>query len=433
MSNLNFEKTLEITKECEKHIPGGVNSPVRAGKAVGVNPPIIVRGDKSKLYDEDGNTYIDYVGSYGPMILGHNKKEVREAISGALDDSLSFGATTKKELEMAMLIKEINPSIDLIRMVNSGTEATMSAIRLARGYTGKSKIVKFSGNYHGHADSLLVKAGSGIATQGISSSKGILENTAENTVVIEYNDIEALKEVFKRFDGELAAVIIELISGNMGVVPGDNEFIQILRTLTKENNVVLIVDEVMTGFRVNLKGAQYLYGIEGDLVCYGKIIGGGMPIGAFGGKREIMEHLAPLGSVYQAGTLSGNPIAMTSGLTTLRILRDNPGIYEHLENLGKKLEDGINELIKKFNIEATVNRVGSMMTLFFSSEKVKNFTDACKCDEKKFAIFYKEMLNRGIFLPPSQYEAFFISDGHSDEDIEKTLKAIEEAFREISK
>lgn len=430
---MNFEKSLEITKECEKHIPGGVNSPVRAGKAVGVNPPIIVRGDKSKLYDEDGNTYIDYVGSYGPMILGHNKKEVREAISSALDDSLSFGATTKKELEMAMLIKEINPAIDLIRMVNSGTEATMSAIRLARGYTGKSKIVKFSGNYHGHADSLLVKAGSGIATQGISSSKGILENTAENTVVIEFNDIEALKEVFKRYDGELAAVIVELIGGNMGVVPGDNQFIQTLRNLTKENNVVLIVDEVMTGFRVNLRGAQHLYGIDGDLVCYGKIIGGGMPIGAFGGKREIMEHLAPLGSVYQAGTLSGNPIAMTSGLTTLRILRDNPDIYEHLENLGKKLEDGINELIKKFNIEATVNRVGSMITLFFTKDKVKNFTDACKCNEKRFAEFYKGMLNRGIFLPPSQYEAFFISHGHSDEDIEYTLKSIEEVFGEIIK
>lgn len=430
---MNFEKSLEITRECEKHIPGGVNSPVRAGGAVGVNPPIIVCGDKSRLYDEDGNIYIDYVGSYGPMILGHNKKEVREAIASALGNSLSFGATTKKELEMAMLIKEINPSMDLIRMVNSGTEATMSAIRLARGYTGKSKIVKFSGNYHGHADSLLVKAGSGVATQGISSSKGILENTAENTVVVEYNDIEALKEVFKRFRGELAAVIVELISGNMGVVLGENEFIQTLRTLTKENNVVLIVDEVMTGFRVNLKGAQHLYGIEGDLVCYGKIIGGGMPIGAFGGKREIMEHLAPLGSVYQAGTLSGNPIAMTAGLTTLKILKDNPEIYDYLEELGRKLEDGINELIKKFNIEATVNRVGSMMTLFFTKDKVRNFTDACKCDEKKFAVFYKEMLENGIFLPPSQYEAFFISFSHSDEDIEKTLKAVEAAFEKISR
>ena len=421
----------ELFKESEKHIPGGVNSPVRAGKAVGVTPLIIKRADKGHIFDEDGNEFIDFIGSYGPMILGHNNPIVKQAIIQALEDSLSFGAPTKKELEMAMLIKELLPSIEMLRMVNSGTEATMSAIRLARGYTKRDKIVKFAGNYHGHGDSLLVQAGSGIATQGISSSSGVPDSIIENTLVLNYNDKEQLEDLFKTSGKDIAAVIVEVVSGNMGVVPGNFDFMKRLREITKEYGVVLIVDEVMTGFRVNIGGAQKLYNLEGDLICLGKIIGGGMPIGAFGGKKEIMERLAPLGDVYQAGTLSGNPIAMAAGLTTLKYLKDNPKVYLYLEELGARLESGINLLIEKYKIKATVNRVGSMMTLFFTNTKVSNFKEAKTSDEKAFAIFYKEMLTLGVFLPPSQYEAFFLSNEHTLEDIDKTLKCVEKAFEKI--
>lgn len=424
-------KSKELFEESEKHIPGGVNSPVRAGKAVGVSPLIIKRGDKGHIFDEDGNEFIDFVGSYGPMILGHNNPIVKNAIIEALEDSLSFGAPTKKELHMAILVKELLPSIEMLRMVNSGTEATMSAIRLARGYTKRDKIVKFSGNYHGHGDSLLVQAGSGIATQGISSSSGVPDSIIENTLVLNYNDSLQLEALFKISGKDIAAVIVELISGNMGVVPGDFDFIKRLREITKEYGVILIVDEVMTGFRVNLGGAQKLYSIEGDLVCLGKIIGGGMPIGAFGGKKEIMEKLAPIGDVYQAGTLSGNPIAMTAGITTLNYLKNNPKVYLYLEELGKRLEDGITLLIEKYNIKATVNRVGSMMTLFFTETKVTNFSEAKTSDEKVFARFYKEMLKLGVFLPPSQYEAFFLSNEHTVEDIEKTISCVEKVFEKI--
>ena len=421
----------ELFKESEKHIPGGVNSPVRAGKAVGVTPLIIKRADKGHIFDEDGNEFIDFVGSYGPMILGHNNQVVKKAITLALDDSLSFGAPTKKELEMAILVKGLLPSIEMLRMVNSGTEATMSAIRLARGYTGRDKIVKFSGNYHGHGDSLLVQAGSGIATQGISSSSGVPNSIIEDTLVLNYNDIEQMEALFKISGKDIAAVILELISGNMGVVPGNFDFIKRLREITKQYGVILIVDEVMTGFRVNLGGAQKLYNVEGDLVCLGKIIGGGMPIGAFGGKKEIMEKLAPLGDVYQAGTLSGNPIAITAGITTLNYLKDNPKVYLYLEKLGEKLEGGINDLIEKYKIKATVNRVGSMMTLFFTQTKVTNFSEAKTSDEKAFARFYKEMLSLGVFLPPSQYEAFFLCNEHTLEDIDKTILCVEKVFRKI--
>jgi len=422
-------KSEELFRESEKHIPGGVNSPVRAGKAVGVTPLVIKRADKGHIFDEDGNEFIDFIGSYGPMILGHNNPIVKKAIIEALDDSLSFGAPTKKELEMAILIKKLLPSIEKLRMVNSGTEATMSAIRLARGYTGKDKIVKFSGNYHGHGDSLLVQAGSGIATQGISSSSGVPQSIIDNTLVLNYNDIDQMEELFKNSGKDIAAVIVELISGNMGVVPGNFDFIKRLRTITKEYGVVLIVDEVMTGFRVNIGGAQKLYNIEGDLICLGKIIGGGMPIGAFGGKKEIMEKLAPLGDVYQAGTLSGNPIAMTAGLTTLNYLKDNPKVYLYLEELGQRLENGINQLIKKYKVKATVNRVGAMMTLFFTNTKVTNFSQAKSSDEKAFARFYKGMLNLGVFFPPSQYEAFFLCNEHTIEDIDKTILCVEKVFK----
>ncbi|MBC8059120.1 MAG: glutamate-1-semialdehyde 2,1-aminomutase [Clostridiaceae bacterium] len=425
-------KSEELFKESEKHIPGGVNSPVRAGKAVGVTPLIIRRADKAHIFDEDGNEFIDFVGSYGPMILGHNNPIVKKAIVEALEDSLSFGAPTKKELEMAILVKELLPSIEMLRMVNSGTEATMSAIRLARGYTGRDKIVKFSGNYHGHGDSLLVQAGSGIATQGISSSSGVPNSIIENTLVLNYNDTEQLETLFKISGKDIAAVIVEVISGNMGVVPGKFDFMKRLREITKEYGVILIVDEVMTGFRVNIGGAQKLYEIEGDLICLGKIIGGGMPIGAFGGKKEIMEKLAPVGEVYQAGTLSGNPIAITAGLTTLNYLKDNPKVYLYLEELGERLENGINLLIEKYKIKAIVNRVGSMMTLFFTDIRVTNFSEAKTSDEKVFARFYKEMLISGIYFPPSQYEAFFLSNEHTMSDIDKTLICIENAFKKIN-
>lgn len=427
-----FDNSEKIFKECLKHIPGGVNSPVRAGNAVGIIPPIICRGDKSKVYDEDGNEFIDFIGSYGPMILGHNNSIVKEEVKKALDNSFSFGATTKKELEMAMLIKELIASIDLVRMVNSGTEATMSAIRVARGFTGREKILKFEGNYHGHGDSLLVKAGSGVLTQSISSSKGVPKSITENTLVCEFNNIENLEEIFSKEGSEIAAVIVELVSGNMGVVKGEFDFIKRLRNITKEYGTLLILDEVMTGFRLALGGAQSLYNIEGDIVCFGKIIGGGMPIGAFGGRREVMEVLAPLGEVYQAGTLSGNPIAMTSGLATLRYLKENPNTYDYLEELGASLEKGLNSLIEKYKIKANVNRVGSMTTLFFTETKVKNFNDAKTSDEKMFAKFYKEILQRGILFPPSQYEAFFISIAHTREDIEVTLKVVEEVFSIIN-
>ncbi|PRR82215.1 Glutamate-1-semialdehyde 2,1-aminomutase [Clostridium vincentii] len=423
----------KLFKESEKHIPGGVNSPVRAGKAVGVNPLIIKRADKGHIFDEDGNELIDFIGSYGPMILGHNNPIVKKEIVKALEDSLSFGAATKKELEMAVLIKELLPSIEMLRMVNSGTEATMSAIRLARGYTKRDKIVKFVGNYHGHGDSLLVQAGSGIATQGISSSSGVPDSIIENTLVLNYNDFEQLEELFKTSGKDIAAVIVELVSGNMGVVPGNFDFMKRLREITKEYGVVLIVDEVMTGFRVSIGGAQKLYKIEGDLICLGKIIGGGMPIGAFGGKKEIMERLSPLGDVYQAGTLSGNPIAMTAGITTLKYLKDNPKVYLYLEELGDRLENGINLLIDKYKIDATVNRVGSMMTLFFTRTKVTNFSEAKTSDEKAFARFYKEMLNLGLFFPPSQYEAFFLSNEHTIKDIDKTISCVEKVFEKMNR
>lgn len=429
---MQFTHSEEIFSESLKHIPGGVNSPVRAGKAVGVSPVVIARGIGSRLYDEDGNAYIDYVGSYGPLILGHSHPEVVAAVKEVLPDSFTFGAPTKKELEMALLIKELVPSVELVRMVNSGTEAAMSAIRTARGYTGRNKVVKFAGNYHGHVDYLLAQAGSGVATHSISTSKGVPEESLKDTIIAPYNNIQAIEQIFTAQGSEIAAVILELVGGNMGVVPGSTDFVKRLRQLTLEYGALLIVDEVMTGFRVSLGGAQQLYQIYGDIVCFGKIIGGGMPIGAFGGKREIMEVLSPLGEVYQAGTLSGNPIALTAGLTTLRYLKDYPEVYAHLEKMGTMLQAGIESLIERYHINARVNRVGSMLTLFFTKEPVYDFTTARTSDEKTFAVFYNEMLHRGVFLPPSQYEAFFISYAHKEEEIHYTLQQIDEAFKTMT-
>ncbi len=425
-------KSEELFQRAKISIPGGVNSPVRAFKDMDMAPPFIVSANGSKIYDEDGNEYIDYVGSYGPMILGHNVKLVGDKLKEQIDKSLSYGAPTRFEVDMAELIKEIVPSIEMIRMVNSGTEATMSAIRVARGYTGRNKIVKFAGNYHGHEDSLLVEAGSGALTQGIPSSSGVPKSVTKNTIVAEYNSIKSIKKIFHEYGDRIAAVIMEPVSGNMGVVPATQEFMDYVRKITKEYKSLLIIDEVMTGFRLAFSGAQSLYNVEPDLTCFGKIIGGGLPVGAYGGKKEIMQCVSPIGPVYQAGTLSGNPLSMTAGLVTLRYLRDNPSVYTELERRGDKLQKGIEKAIEDFKIDATVSRVGSMMTLFFSKNKVMNYEDAKKCDTKIFVKYFKAMLNSGIYLPPAQFETFFISNSHSDEDIDKTIECVRIAFLTVT-
>lgn len=431
INEINNKKSDELFKRAKELIPGGVNSPVRAFKDVDINPPFIVRADGSKIYDEDNNEYIDYVGSYGPMILGHNPQIVNYKLKEQIDNSLSFGAPTRLEVEIAELITEIVPSVEMIRMVNSGTEATMSALRVARGYTGRSKIVKFAGNYHGHGDCLLVQAGSGALTNGVPSSSGVPESITENTIVAEYNSIESISNIFKNYGNDIAAVIMEPISGNMGVVPAAQEFIDYVRKITREYSSLLIIDEVMTGFRVALGGAQSLYKVEPDLTCFGKIIGGGLPVGAYGGRKEIMQCVAPLGPVYQAGTLSGNPLSMTAGIATLTYLKENPKIYEELEEKSKKLQDGIEKAIADFKVKATVNRVGSMMTVFFSDKKVRSYEDAKKCNIKAFVKYFKSMIVSGIYLPPSQFETFFISETHSEADIEKTVNAVRNAFNSL--
>lgn len=431
MKKMNNVKSEELFKRAKELIPGGVNSPVRAFKGLDIDPPFIVRADGSKIYDEDGNEYIDYIGSYGPMILGHNSEIVNNKLKEQIDNSLSFGAPTRLEVEIAELITEIVPSVEMIRMVNSGTEATMSALRVARGYTGRNKIVKFAGNYHGHGDCLLVQAGSGALTHGVPSSSGVPESITDNTIVAEYNSIESIGSIFKEYGNDIAAVIMEPISGNMGVVPATQEFMDYVRKITREYSSILIIDEVMTGFRVALSGAQSLYKVEPDLTCFGKIIGGGLPVGAYGGKKQIMQCVAPLGPVYQAGTLSGNPLSMIAGITTLTYLKNNPKVYDGLENKGQKLQQGIEKAIADFKIEATVNRVGSMVTLFFSKKKIENYEDAKKCNTEVFGKYFKAMLQQGIYLPPSQFETFFISQAHSEEDIENTIKAVRNVFSKL--
>ncbi len=385
---MNLEKSKKLFTKAQKYIPGGVNSPVRAFRGTGITPPFITRANGSRVYDEDGNEYIDFVNSWGPMILGHNHPKIREALNKQLELGTSYGAPTGLEVEMARLITEIVPSVEMIRMVNSGTEATMSALRLARAYTKRGKIVKFAGNYHGH-------------------------HVIENTTVANYNDIEGIKSIFRESGEQIAAVIIEPVAGNMGVVPAKQAFLDKLREITQKYGSLLIFDEVMTGFRVSLGGAQSLYNIKPELTCFGKIIGGGLPVGAYGGKREIMEMIAPLGPVYQAGTLSGNPLAMTAGLTALNILKQNPGIYYQLEQKAKRLQEGLG---------ANINRIGSMMSVFFSDEPVFDYDSAKKCNTKMYAGYCKSMLEKGIYLPPSQFEAFFISYAHTDEDIDLFIR-----------
>lgn len=418
----------ELYKEAIKHLVSGVNSPVRAFKAVGGEPIFLDHASGAKLYDVDGKEYIDFMGSWGPLILGHAHPEVVEAIKSQAERGTSFGVSTELEIEHAKLIKDAFPSIELVRFVNSGTEATMSAVRLARGYTSRSKIVKFAGCYHGHADFFLVQAGSGVMTLGIPGSKGVTDSIVKDTLVAQYNDLSSVEKLFEEYKDDIAAVIVEPVAGNMGVVLPDEGFLEGLRKITEDNGALLIFDEVITGFRVGWGGYQTKIGVTPDLTTLGKIIGGGLPVGAYGGKREIMEHLAPLGPVYQAGTLSGNPLAMSAGIATLKILKNNPWIYEKIDKLAEKLTSGVKNILK----DVVVNRVGSMFTPFFTKEKVFDYNSAMKANAEIYGKFYWKMLEGGAFPPPSQFEAWFISAAHTEEDIDKALEIVERAARELN-
>lgn len=425
---LKLQRSQELFRKAKNLLPGGVNSPVRAYKSVGMDPPFIKSGCGSKIIDVDGNEYIDYVGSWGPLILGHNHPKVNEALKKCLDEvGTSFGAPTELENILAEMVINAVPSIEMVRMVNSGTEATMSALRLARAFTGRNKIVKFEGCYHGHADHLLIKAGSGALTFGVPTSPGVPSNIAENTIIAPYNDLETLEKIFAQGGEEIAAVIVEPVAGNMGCVPPQEGFLQGLRKLTSDYGALLIFDEVMTGFRVAYGGAQQLYGVEPDLTCLGKIIGGGLPVGAYGGKKKIMEMVAPAGPVYQAGTLSGNPLAMTAGIATLKLLSE-PGVYEQLEEKSALLVDGLKEAAAKAGAKVTFNRVGAMFSVFFTDQEVIDYQTALTSNLEAFSVYFQSMLEQGIYLAPSQFEAVFMSLAHSREDIEKTIEASSKAF-----
>ncbi|MBN2428335.1 MAG: glutamate-1-semialdehyde 2,1-aminomutase [Deltaproteobacteria bacterium] len=424
------ENSESLFKSARQIIPGGVNSPVRAYKAVGGTPPFICRGEGAFLFDADQNRYLDYIGSWGPMILGQAHPDVVKAVAEAAAKGTSFGAPCPQEIELARLIVDAYPHVEKIRMVSSGTEATMSAIRLARGFTGREKIIKFSGCYHGHADSLLVQAGSGAATLGVPSSPGIPKKLAEQTLTASYNSLDEVQQLVDEHENQIACIILEPIAGNMGCVPPEPGFLQGLRELATANAIVLIIDEVMTGFRVAWGGAQDLYGVNGDLVCLGKIIGGGLPVGAFGGREDIMSLLAPEGPVYQAGTLSGNPLAMCAGIRTLELVRDM-SVYPLLEKKGRLLEAGITPYLEKYSDRLCLQRVGSMFCLYFTPGPVRSFNDALLCDTRAFSRYFHAMLQKGFMLPPSQFEANFISLAHSDRELERTVLAIGESLREI--
>jgi len=426
------EKSSTLFKKAIQYIPGGVNSPVRAGKAVGVDPLFISRAEGCHIWDADGNSYIDYVCSWGPMILGHSHPEVIKAVEDRLIKGTSYGAPTDLEVEMAEIIVDMVPSIEMVRMVNSGTEATMSAIRLARGFTGRDKIVKFDGCYHGHADSLLVSAGSGVATLGIPGSPGVPKDLAMHTISLPYNNMDTVIAAFERHGKDIAAVIVEPVAGNMGLVLPDRDFLSGLRIITKDRGSLLIFDEVITGFRVGPGGAQEFYGIMPDLTCLGKIIGGGLPVGAFGGRREIMERMAPVGDIYQAGTLSGNPLAMAAGLATLKALK-NEEIYNELEEKGRTLFSGLQMAARMAGVDITVNRIGSMGSIFFTKNPVKDYESAKKADTGKYAEFYRAMLKRGIYLAPSAFETAFLSMAHDKDSIKNTLECAAEGMKDIGK
>ncbi len=416
----------EAFERAKKSIPGGVNSPVRAFKSVGLTPVYVDRGEGARIHDIDGNSYIDYVLSWGPLIMGHAHPEVVEALKRTAEKGTSFGAPTEMETLMAELVAERVPSIEVVRMVNSGTEATMSALRLARGYTKRSKILKFEGSYHGHADSLLIKAGSGVATLGLPDSPGVPESVATHTITVPYNDLASVKLAFEKYGEEIACVIVEPIAGNMGVVPPLPGFLEGLRKVTSEYGSLLIFDEVMTGFRVHYHCAQGLYGVTPDLTCLGKVIGGGLPVGAYGGRRDIMEMMAPSGPIYQAGTLSGNPLAMAAGYTTLKLL--TPETYERLEQLSVRLQRGFEDNAERRSIPATINRVGSMICPFFTELTVIDYDTAKQADLGQFRAYFGEMLNRGISIAPSQYEGMFMSAVHTEADIDATIAAHDEAL-----
>ena len=425
----SYTKSIEAFKEAQTLMPGGVNSPVRAFKSVNMDPIFMERGKGSKIYDIDGNEYIDYVLSWGPLILGHTNDRVVEAMKKVAELGTSYGAPTLMENELAKLVIERVPSIEVIRMVSSGTEATMSALRLARGYTGRNKILKFEGCYHGHGDSLLIKAGSGVATLGLPDSPGVPEGVASNTITVAYNDLEGVKYAFEQFGEDIACIIVEPVAGNMGLVPPLPGFLEGLREITSSNGALLIFDEVMTGFRVGYNCAQGYFNVTPDITCLGKVIGGGLPVGAYGGKAEIMQQIAPSGPIYQAGTLSGNPLAMTAGYETLSQL--TPAHYEEFIRKGDLLEKGFKAAAEKYDIPITFNRAGSMIGFFFTNEEVINFEKAKTSNLAFFAEYYREMAEQGIFLPPSQFEGLFLSTAHTDEDIEKTIQAAEIAFSKL--
>jgi glutamate-1-semialdehyde 2,1-aminomutase len=417
-----------LFEEAKKYIPGGVNSPVRAFKSVGGDPLFIKRGEGSKFWDVDENEFIDYIGSWGPHLFGHNSSFIIDALKSAIENGTSFGAPTELEVEMAKLITELVPSVEMVRMVNSGTEATMSAVRAARGFTGKDKFIKFEGCYHGHADYFLIKAGSGALTFGVPTSPGVTKAIASDTLLADYNDISSVKKLVNEYRNQIAAIIIEPIAGNMGVVQANEEFLVQLREICNEENIVLIFDEVMSGFRVAAGGAQEILGVKPDLSTFGKIIGGGLPVGAFGGRKDVMEILSPSGPVYQAGTLSGNPLAMAAGYAALSYIKEHPEIYLQLEKSSMYLENGFKENLKAVGKNYAMNRVGSMMCMFFTEERVDDFKSAVKSDTTLYGKYFHEMLNRGIYLAPAQFEALFVSTAHSKEDLDKTINAHKESL-----
>lgn len=421
------ERSRRLYDDAVKLIPGGVNSPVRSFRSVGGEPVFAARAKGCRLWDADGNEYIDYIGSWGPMILGHAYDEVLEAVRAALERGTSYGVSTEAEVELARLIVEAVPSVEMVRLVNSGTEAVMSALRLARGYTGRHRIVKFIGCYHGHSDAMLVKAGSGALTLGVPDSPGVTPGTAQDTITLPFNDLGAVEETFRRQGEEIAAVIVEPVAGNMGLVPPADGFLEGLRRLTRQAGALLIFDEVITGFRLSLGGAQQFYGVQPDLTCLGKIIGGGLPVGAYGGRREIMEKIAPVGPVYQAGTLSGNPLAAAAGIAMLRALA-RPGVYEELARKGRRLADGLRDVLRKLGLPYQINHLGSCLTLFFTDQQVRDFASATTSDTAKFAAFFRGMLDRGVLLPPAQYEAWFVSLAHAEADIDATVAAAEQVL-----
>ncbi len=425
------EKSEELFRRAQRRIPGGVNSPVRAFKSVGRNPLFLSRASGSRVWDVDGNEYIDYVGSWGPMILGHAHPKVLEAIRKTAEHGTSFGASTELEVKMAEMICHLMPSVEMVRMVNSGTEATMSALRLARAYTGKEKVIKFAGCYHGHADSFLIKAGSGASTLGIPDSPGVPQAVASSTLNATYNDLDSVGSIVSQHESQIAAIIVEPVAGNMGCVAPKPGFLQGLREICTREGIVFIVDEIITGFRLARGGAQELYAVHADLTTLGKIIGGGLPVGAYGGRLDIMEMVAPSGPMYQAGTLSGNPLALAAGYETLSLISEDKRFYTGLEKKSQLLADGITSVVKELQIPATLNRVGSMFTLFFTAKEVNDYDSAKQCDMGLFASYYRAMLERRIFLPPSQFETAFISAAHTDSDIEQTVQTVREGLRTI--